>query len=67
MDPRQTRGFLNNNPGNMDRGEPPWNGEVRDAGGGFAAGVGAMRPPVERNFTRRVAGAQPSIRQRRPA
>ena len=30
MDPRQTRGFLNNNPGNMDRGEPPWNGEVRD-------------------------------------
>ena len=30
MDPRQTRGFLNNNPGNMDRGEPPWNGEIRD-------------------------------------
>lgn len=30
MDPRQTRGFLNCNPGNMDRGEPPWNGEIRD-------------------------------------
>jgi len=27
--PKQTRGYLNNNPGNMDRGEPPWNGEVR--------------------------------------
>lgn len=30
MDPKETRGFLNNNPGNMDRGEPPWNGEIRD-------------------------------------
>ncbi len=30
MDPKQTRGFLNNNPTNMDRGEPPWNGEIRD-------------------------------------
>ena len=28
--PDQTRGFLNNNPGNLDRGEPPWNGEIRD-------------------------------------
>lgn len=28
--PTQTRGYLNNNPGNMDRGEPPWNGEIRD-------------------------------------
>jgi len=28
--PKQTRGYLNNNPGNMDRGEPPWNGEIRD-------------------------------------
>lgn len=28
--PRETRGFLNNNPGNMDRGRVPWNGEVRD-------------------------------------
>ena len=27
--PKQTRGYLNNNPGNMDRGEPPWNGEIR--------------------------------------
>ncbi len=32
MDPKTTRGFLNNNPGNMDRGEPPWNGEIRDVG-----------------------------------
>jgi hypothetical protein len=23
---------LNCNPGNMDRGEPPWNGEIRDVG-----------------------------------
>jgi hypothetical protein len=30
IDPRLTRGFLNNNPGNMDRGSPPWNGEIRD-------------------------------------
>ena len=30
MDPRTTRGYLNNNPGNMDRGNPPWNGEIRD-------------------------------------
>lgn len=30
MDPRTTRGYLNNNPGNMDRSSPPWNGEVRD-------------------------------------
>jgi hypothetical protein len=30
MNPKTTRGFLNNNPGNMDRGEPPWNGEIRD-------------------------------------
>lgn len=28
--PKQTRGYLNNNPGNMDRAEPPWNGEIRD-------------------------------------
>lgn len=33
MDPRTTRGFLNNNPGNMDRVKPPsepWQGEIRD-------------------------------------
>ena len=32
MDPTKQRGFLNNNPGNMDRaaGEP-WQGEIRDA------------------------------------
>lgn len=30
MDPRKSRGFLNNNPGNMDRSEPPWQGEIRD-------------------------------------
>lgn len=30
IDPRHTRGFLNNNPGNLDRSSPPWNGEVRD-------------------------------------
>jgi hypothetical protein len=30
IDPQQTRGYLNNNPGNMDRSEPPWNGEIRD-------------------------------------
>jgi hypothetical protein len=30
MDSKNTRGFLNCNPGNMDRGEPPWNGEIRD-------------------------------------
>ena len=28
--PRQSRGFLNNNPGNIDRSEPPWLGEIRD-------------------------------------
>lgn len=28
--PTQTRGYLNNNPGNMDRSEPPWNGEIRN-------------------------------------
>ena len=32
MDPQTTRGFLNRNPGNMDRGEPPWTGEIRDPG-----------------------------------
>lgn len=32
MDPRTTRGFLNNNPGNMDRAQgEPWQGEIRDA------------------------------------
>ena len=30
MDPKTTRGFLNRNPGNMDRSDPPWNGEIRD-------------------------------------
>lgn len=30
IDPRLTRGFLNNNPGNIDRGSVPWNGEIRD-------------------------------------
>lgn len=30
MDPKTTRGYANNNPGNMDRSEPPWNGEIRD-------------------------------------
>lgn len=30
IDPKQTRGFLNNNPGNMDRGTDPWQGEIRD-------------------------------------
>ena len=30
IDPQKTRGYLNRNPGNMDRSEPPWNGEVRD-------------------------------------
>lgn len=30
MDPKLTRGYLNNNPGNIDRGNPPWNGEIRD-------------------------------------
>ena len=30
FDPRTSRGFLNNNPGNMDRSEPPWQGEIRD-------------------------------------
>ncbi len=30
MDPKQQRGYLNNNPGNMDRSEPRWDGELRD-------------------------------------
>ncbi len=30
IDPKSTRGFLNNNPGNLDRSDPPWNGEIRD-------------------------------------
>jgi hypothetical protein len=30
IEPTQTRGFLNCNPGNMDRSDPPWNGEIRD-------------------------------------
>ena len=30
IEPTKTRGFLNNNPGNMDRGSQPWNGEIRD-------------------------------------
>lgn len=30
MDPRTTRGFLNNNPGNIDRGAEVWQGEIRD-------------------------------------
>lgn len=30
IDPRLTRGFLNCNPGNIDRSSTPWNGEVRD-------------------------------------
>ena len=30
IEPTQTRGYLNNDPGNMDRGEPPWNGEIRN-------------------------------------
>lgn len=30
MDPHTSRGFLNNNPGNIDRSEPPWQGEIRD-------------------------------------
>ena len=30
MDPKETRGYLNKNPGNMDRSEPPWDGELRD-------------------------------------
>ena len=30
MDPKMTRGYLNNNPGNMDRSDPPWNGEIRN-------------------------------------
>jgi hypothetical protein len=32
MDPKTTRGYANNNPGNMDRAEPPWDGEIRDPG-----------------------------------
>lgn len=30
MDPRTSRGFLNNNPGNVDRGADIWQGEIRD-------------------------------------
>ena len=32
IDPKQTRGYLNRNPGNMDRDKigPPWDGEIRD-------------------------------------
>lgn len=30
MDPKATRGYFNNNPGNMDRSTPPWDGEIRD-------------------------------------
>lgn len=31
MNPRETRGFLNANPGNMDRAQgEPWQGEIRD-------------------------------------
>lgn len=30
IDPLQTRGYKNCNPGNLDRGEPPWLGEIRD-------------------------------------
>jgi len=29
-DPTRQRGYLNNNPGNIDRSDPPWNGEIRD-------------------------------------
>ncbi len=39
MDPKATRGYANCNPGNMDRSEPPWNGEIRvpaDVGAGPA-------------------------------
>ena len=30
IEPTKTRGYLNNNPGNMDRGDQPWRGEIRD-------------------------------------
>lgn len=30
IDPKKTRGFLNNNPGNIDRGAVPWRGEIRN-------------------------------------
>lgn len=30
MDPRKSRGFLNNNPGNVDRSADVWQGEIRD-------------------------------------
>ena len=30
MDPKQTRGYANCNPGNMDRGAETWVGEIRD-------------------------------------
>lgn len=30
MDPRTSRGFLNNNPGNVDRSKDVWQGEIRD-------------------------------------
>jgi len=32
MDPRTSRGFYNNNPGNIDRGNELWQGEIRDTG-----------------------------------
>jgi hypothetical protein len=40
IDPKLTRGYLNNNPGNMDRGEQPWQGEIRDI------------PPCQNNIQR---------------
>jgi hypothetical protein len=30
IEPTKTRGYLNNNPGNLDRGAQPWYGEIRD-------------------------------------
>jgi hypothetical protein len=30
IDRYKARGFLNCNPGNMDRADPPWLGEIRD-------------------------------------
>lgn len=30
FDPKTSRGYLNNNPGNIDRGQVPWKGEIRD-------------------------------------
>lgn len=34
MDPRTSRGFYNNNPGNIDRGAEVWQGEIRDPADG---------------------------------